>query len=497
MGSANSLETIHLSDYVRVIVKRKSLIIAFLVIIVTVTALLSFLMKPVYQASSKMVIDKEQTASPITGEKMDYSSYQSQLLTFNTHFKLIKSKPVIMELIKELNLDEVKGDGAIGAVSLPLKLKNQLKSNIKLLFGKKQKELTTEVKMELLIQDIQQTIKINQMRETRLLTISVKNTNSLLASEMASTLAKKYIEFDMSSRLASSKNNLEWMNNELYSLKKRLEEDERKFHEYKQLNKIFSIKGKQKVIDQKITEFNNEYLSARNKRLELEAKLEEVNKISKGGGDITHIRFIINNPTINKIYDNITKLEMETTRLSKVFKKKHPKMVQNTGEISKNKKKFQSELDKELANLKTERSVLLAREEVMGKNISEFEGDAVDASGKELRYTILQRNMTTSQNLYDTLVTKVKESGVMSNSASSNIRIVEMAAVPVYPVSPNKKKNVLLSIILGLFGGVGIAFFLEYLDQTIRTEEDVESHLKLPVLSIIPMADVSEMKEAH
>lgn len=492
MEPAEHIETIHLSDYLRIIQKRLGLILVFLVATVTITLVLSFVIKPVYQASSKMVIDKEKTSSPITGEKVDYSSYQSQLLTFNTHFKLIKSKPVILEVIRTLKLDEQQ-DGTT-TVSPLKKLKKQIKTNINLLLGRKNEQLNPDEELDILVKDLQEAITISQIRDTRLLSISVKNNNPLLASEMANTLAKEYIEFDMGSRLNSSKNNLEWMNNELYHMKKRLEDDEKKFHEYKQMNKLFSIEGKQKVIDQKIGEFNNEYLVARNKRLELDAKLAE---ITKGGSDISHIRSIVSNPAIDTIYDNITKLELEATRLGKVFKHKHPKIVQNSSEIAKNRKKLKSELDKELDNLKTERSVLAAREKVMEKNISEFEEDALDASGKELRFTILQRNMTTSQNLYDTLVAKVKESGVLSNSSSSNIRVVEEASVPIVPVSPKKKKNLLLGMLLGLFGGIGIAFFLEYLDQTIRTEEDVETHLQLPVLSIIPIADASDTKGAY
>ncbi len=490
-------DSIHLSDYFRIISKRKSLVLAFLIITVSITMLYTFLMKPIYEASSKMVIDKEQTSSPVTGEKMDFSSYQSQLLTFNTHFKLVNSKAVVAELIKELKLDDKRGEDTAGELNPLKKMSGRLKSNIKMILGREEKELTPESKQELLIKNIQKTISISQVRDTRLLTISVKNTDPVLASNMANTLAKKYIEFDMSNRLSSSKDNLEWMNNELYMLQKRLEDDEKKFHEYKQLNKLFSVEGKQKVVDQKIAEFNNEYLSARNKRLELDAKLDEIKKITKDGSDIIHIRFIINNSAIDTIYNNLTRLELETTRLNKVYKHKHPKMVQNSGEIEKNKKKLQLELEKELGNLVSERAVLAAREQVMEQNVAEFEDEALNASGKELRYAMLQRNMTTSQNLYDTLVSKVKESGILSNSNSSNIRIVEQSSVPLSPIIPNKKRNLLLSIILGLFGGVGIAFFLEYLDQTVRTEEDVQNYLDLPVLSIIPIADASDKKGAY
>jgi uncharacterized protein involved in exopolysaccharide biosynthesis len=154
--------------------------------------------------------------------------------------------------------------------------------------------------------------------------------------------------------------------------------------------------------------------------------------------------------------------------------------------------KLNSELSKEIKNLSVLQSVLRDREIKMETNIAELEQDALDTSGKEFNYTILQRNMDTSQHLYDTLVARMKETGVVTGSASSNIRIVEYASVPMHPVKPNKKRNLLLSIILGLFGGIGMAFFKEYLDQSVRTEEDVRGLLDLPVLSVIPIAEKAD-----
>ncbi len=89
METVKKRDIIHLSDYFKVLVKRKSLVIAFTFLAVVLTMLFSFMNQPIYQTSAKLVIEKEQTSSPITGEKVDYSNYQSQLLTFNTHFKLI------------------------------------------------------------------------------------------------------------------------------------------------------------------------------------------------------------------------------------------------------------------------------------------------------------------------------------------------------------------------------------------------------------------------
>jgi uncharacterized protein involved in exopolysaccharide biosynthesis len=107
------IETVHLSDYYRILLKHRAVIIASLLITVTLTALFTFLMEPVYRATATLIIDKEKSTSPLTGARVDYESYVSQSLTFNTHFKLIKSLPVIDRIINTLGLDREDEDQAL------------------------------------------------------------------------------------------------------------------------------------------------------------------------------------------------------------------------------------------------------------------------------------------------------------------------------------------------------------------------------------------------
>jgi polysaccharide biosynthesis transport protein len=499
MQSTNTPEVIHLSDYWNVLRKRKRVILSCLFVVVSLIMVASFLFKPVYKASARLAIERESTASPVTGQRTEFSDTQSQLLTFNTHFKLIKSKPVLTELLQVLK--QQSGDEALDQTSLSLLAQlretltatsSRIKTNIRRLIGMAEKEFSPAEILEQQLEDLEKKITISHIRETRLLTIDVADNDPELAARIANLLAAKYIEFDLASRLASGNQNLEWLNREVYALKKRLEDDEQKFFEYKQLHGVFSLSGKQKVIDQRITELNNEYLDTRNKRQELDAKLGEIEKQIGGGTDFAHVRSILDNPSINDIYSNLTNLQLEQNRLAKVFGPKHPKMVQVASEITKVQSKLRSELSKEVENLRVQRTVLLNREKQMEANITDFEKDALDTSSKELTYTMLQRNMDTSQQLYDTLVTKIKESGVAAGGAVSTIRIVETASPPISPFKPNKKRNLLLGLILGLFSGMGLAFFLEYLDQTVRNEEDVRRSVDLPVLAIIPVADLAE-----
>ena len=235
---------------------------------------------------------------------------------------------------------------------------------------------------------------------------------------------------------------------------------------------------------------NDTYLQVRNKRLELVANYKELKGLTAlEKDDILRIRSLLNNPLINSMYSQLIEAEMEQTKLSKVYKAKHPKMVQASSQRDNIQKKMREEIDKELANIESNIAALTANENVLQQTINDYENDALETNRKQLQYTILQRNVETNQKLHDTLLTKLKEADITDTMVISNIRVAEKANKPLSPFKPNKKRNLLLSIIVGLLLGVGLAFFREYIDRTIHTEEDVQRVLGMNVLSVIPKAE--------
>ena len=500
MHSNTYVDHVHLFHYWSVLHKRRNLIFVVACSVVAVTMVVSYAMKPLYRASAKMAIERENVTSPVTGQRTEPIDIRTQQLTSNTHLKLIASRPVLEYMLKQYadTVEEPGGkidDPPVNPVQKAIVFLQgwvkMLKNTVGLTQQKKS-ELSEAELLEQRVAQLQDRIQVTPERDTRLLDLEVEDDDPIMAARIANQLAKSYIEFDLAGRLASDKQNLDWLNREVSSLKQRLEGDELKFYEYKQQNRVFSLEEKQKVTSQKIYDLNNEYNTIKSKRQELDAKLEEIKKKYSSGGDISYVRSILDNKVINDIYASLTGLELELSRLSKVFKSKHPKIQQIHSEIAKVSSKFEAELDKEIENLKVQQSILLNREREIQSALSEDEEEVLETSSKELQYTILKRNMETSQQLYDTLVTKIKESGIASTGTISNIRIAERATVPGSPLMPDKKKYFLVSLVLGVFGGIGLAFLLEYLDLTIRSEEDVRNYLDLPVLAVIPMAEKSE-----
>ncbi|WP_321416269.1 GumC family protein [uncultured Desulfobacter sp.] len=494
-------EEIHLSDYLDVVLNHKRLILSFLLLAIVVTVVFTFSTKPVYQATSKLVIGLNKNVSPISGQAYSMESFYSEEKNFNTHFKLITSKPVLKLVAQEVDLSpEVELESTNALVRFMTRVKNNIKL-IKTAIKDFIKKLLPEPEdtmedglfdeaMDTAYRQLLSRIKVNPVEETRIMEVVAEDTDPQRARDIANAVAQKYIEFDLSTKLKSSTDKLNWMTNELYGVKKKLEDAEKEFIDYKQSEKMFSMEGKQNLISQKIASFNQSYLNIKNKKLEIDSQLQGFQAAIGNSADIMRIKSLVDAPIIKDLYSTLTSLEIERGHLSKVYKPKHPKIVEVVSKIVDTRAKLRIELRKKMVAMKRERDILASQEHEIKKQIDEFENEAMQTSEKELAYNIYQRNVNTSQQLYDILLSQVKESNILQSSDASNLTIVETADLPEEPVKPNKKRNFLLSIVLGIFGGVGLAFFLEYLDQSIRNEEDAERFLGYPVIAVVPDASL-------
>ena len=484
---------IHLSDYLYVIRKHKGVILTSLFILVALVTVFSFTMTPVYKATARMVIDKETKKSPLTGEQLDYESYASESLTFQTHFKLIKGRPVLSKVYEVLNLkDRERGVSSQGPLSAFI---GNIRKNVKkitLIFRGESTERAVEDEMVDPVEILADKVDIEQVRDTRLLTVSVQDEDPALARAIANTLCKVYIEYNMDVRLEATQRIMSWLGDQMGKMKRKLEESEAKFLAFKEQQKIFSITGKEKVHSQKIEEINASYINTRAKRMDVEARIAEMEKLIARDEIVEFQPGFARNELLSSLYQEQVLLGIELKKSQEVYKSKHPKIVQITTKLEQIRNRFRLELEKVLLGLRSEHSVLVARGKALQEALEEYEKDALETNKKEAQYAILEREVNTNKELYNMMSAKFKESMISQGIETANIRLVEPASRPIYPFKPRKKLNILLSIIFGLMTGVGFAFFLEYLDQTVKNPEDIERHFNIPVLGVV--YDVSEDK---
>jgi succinoglycan biosynthesis transport protein ExoP len=503
MIRSESEQAVNLTEYYRVLARHKLLIVLCFIGGLSLAFWYNSKLIPLYSATATILIDKESHYSPLTGKPTGYESYLSESMTFNTHFALILSTPVLEQVVKDMKMDEIsKGsdEKELSEVNPLRQLLSRIKKNISLLFGEKKEVLVTrkvidpEERLLGLVQTVRGMVSVEPVEDTRLLNLNSLSTSPTKARDVVNALARAYIDFNLKTKLQSSKNTLEWLTDNLYKTKEKLNAAEEEFLSYKQASNLISLEDSQGTIAKKIADFNDAYIQARNRRLELSAKLAELERISKSRQNIPHFRSLIGSAFIDDLYGQLVKAEGELSRLEKVYKSKHYKIMAINAKIKDTRTKLRLEIQKEIQNLKAEQALMKHKEKIIQKTISDFEKEAMGINKQELRYGILKRNLELNRELYDTIMSKLKEANITADVDVSNIRLMEKALLPMSPVGPNKKRNLILGIFLGLVMGLGLSFSLEYLDRTLHTEDDVQNYLHLPVLSVIPLARKAKQK---
>ena len=482
------------TEYLLVLLKNRWLIAVATILCAGLSFFYTLRLQPVYKAEATLIIEQEKMRSPLTGQYMAVGSFFDQTLNFKTHAKLIKSREILDRVVRILELGQegqVEKRAEEIEVSPFREMLRRYRKNLFLLLGLQRKKPTYEESLKRLKGVLSEKIKIQPIRDTHLMEISVTTHDPVLSRNIANAVAEAYIKFNLENRLKSSENSMSWMSGQLYETKKKLEDAEAEFLAYKQEQDLFSMEGRQSVIATQISDLNRSLLEVQASRQVIENKIRKLSRNLKAADQLDQFSPPEGLPMIQTLYSQFLKAEMDLAQLGKVYRAKHPKMVQARALLSSTRERFLDEVEKAVANLSAERAMLMEKEEELRASVTNIENEAQETNRKELRYAMLQRNVEAAKQLYNTLLSKAEETNVTSDIDVSNIRIVEAAILPE-PIWPNRRRIKIMGLIFGLLLGVGLAFLREYVDQSLRTEEDVQKYLGLPVLAVIPLADEQE-----
>jgi len=233
-------------------------------------------------------------------------------------------------------------------------------------------------------------------------------------------------------------------------------------------------------------DFNKQYLESQAQRLSAESKMTELQRIANDRGGAQTIFTVADSPLLQRLKQEASELDVQKAKLSKVYKDKHPEILKIDAQIEQVNQRIDAETKTMLRAVQTEFRVAKAREETLLGNVNRLRAEAQELNEKEIQYLNLQRESDSNQQLYEAVLKRLKETGVTGGLETNNVSIVEDAVLPRVPVRPRKAVNLVVAILVGLLIGVGTALTLEYFDTTVKTPDDVERHLGLPVIGIVP-----------
>jgi succinoglycan biosynthesis transport protein ExoP len=498
MMDQNTEEQINLRDYLYVIQKRRWTVITVFAVIVITVAILTFTATPIYEATTRLIIDKENPNVVSIQEVMSVDASGSDY--YQTQYKIIESRTVAREVIRRLNLYKSEEFFPKPKDDLISNLKRSIQETIAfwkdsitslLRTGDKSIPKTLEgfEPDSPLVSDFIKRIKVSPIRNSRLVDVRFEGKDSVLAATIVNTLTDVYISQNLETKLRAAQDAVKWLHNRIEEERKKVEKAEQALLRYKEKHSIVTdfSSDVENITAQKLAHLNTQVVEAESNRVEAETRYKQAMVLTGTPDMLDSIPEVLNNELIRQIKSMEVELFKRMSELSKKYGQKHPQMVAIESELNTLQKRRTQEVSRVINSLKNEYKVALAKENSLKAALAKQKKESLELNQKAIRYGVLRRESESARYMYELLIKRFKETSLTEDMKTGNIRIVDRAEVPEYPIKPKKKLNILLAIIVSLLTGTGLAFFFEYLDNTIKLPEEVEKHLNIPFLGSIPL----------
>ncbi len=469
---------VHLRDYWKVIQKRRWIVIAFFLIVLIATAVGTFKMRPIYRGTATIQINKENPQ--IVDFKEIFAVNTMDMDYYQTQYKVLESRTLARRVIQTLKLSEHPEFQPEPETPFQ-EWKSKLWASLPGFFDSPDKEASENGRETVLTNRFLTKLKIEPIRNSRLVKIHFDSNFRQLSTQVSNSLAAAYIQQNLEARFVSTEQAKEWLTKQLEDLKAKVERADENLQEFGSEHDIISLDEKENVTMQRLTELNETLTKAEAERMAKEALYKQT-----GVRNFDSFPSILENKLIQDLKQAYIHLEAQYMRLSETFKPEYPEMVRLKNQMETLQKRLKGEIDKMILGIKGDYESSLRREALLRQAFQQQKAKALEMKGKAIQYNILKREADTNRELYKGLLLRMKEAGVSAGITASNIQIVDPAELPTQPYKPNKRLNLLLAAVVGLFLGVGLAFFFEYLDNTIKTPEDLEQWVRLPSFGMVP-----------
>jgi capsular exopolysaccharide synthesis family protein len=475
-----------LGEYVRVLIKRKWIVIACLATIFSVVAIASLKMTPVYEAGGTIAINKPDTSLNFQNSatfSLDYFDPTE----LETEVKILQSDQLALQVIHELNLDRRPDFGGSTTPS----------SSTSLDLAPDPLQVDP-AKATAVLGGFRGNLRVTLSPNSRIIEVHYRSSDAQMAALVVNTVMQKYVENNFKARYDSTMEASDWLGKQLVDMQMKVETSQEKLVRYQKEHEILGIDEKQNITTEKLGELNKELTMAESERMDKEAfyRLVEsgdpdaiASSASSIGAEGSGVQSA--SQLLDSLRGKQADLKIQVADLNTQFGPSYPKLAQLNNQLKEVDSQIQDEMKKIASKVRGQYMTALQRENMLHDALERQKQEANKLNESAIEYNLLKRDSETYRTLYEGLLQKLKEAGVSAGLKSNNFRIVDGARPPSYPIEPNIPRNLGFALMLGLASGVGLAFLLEGLDNTIRTTEQAQMISGLAPLGMIPLGSKS------
>src|SRR6185369_5882186 len=467
--------------------------------VVVIVAVYSFVATPVYQGTVQLLVDNErnQTLNFSEGgtaliQQKDMADY------FNTQKTIINSRLFADRVARKLQLDRNSYFKALKEKQNS-GLKATIAATVRSLFPDRAKQAGPfadyKFREELdpfITNVLLENITLETEKRSNIMKIKYSATDPTVAAVMANGIAEAFIEHNLDIRVKPYRDAAEWLSSRLVELKAKVGESENQLQRYKEGKGVVSFEARENILNQKLQELTTQLVQTESKRQDAEIKYRQIQSVIDKPELLATVPDIMNNIVIQGLRNEELSLRRQVSELSEKFGEKHPQLIKVNSQLEMVKRSINLEARKMLGAAKADYEVALSRENSLRRGYEEQKREVLGLTRKAIDFNVIAGESGSNKQFYDLLLKKLQEASLSGGMSVSNIQIVDNAIIPDGPIKPNRIKNMLLALLLGLFGGISAAFFIEYMDDTIKTAEDVDKAINLPLLDIVPLTDVKD-----
>ena len=470
-------------EYLRVLIKRKWTVTAVVAGIFMAVAVASLRQTPVYDAVGRIAVNKADSNLISFKDSTPDTDYVYEQSDLDTEVRILQSDLMALQVIRQLNLDKRPEFGG----HADQKQENLVADPLQ----------TDSARASALLAAFHGRLHVALIPSTRIIEIHFNSTDPQFAANAVNTLAATYVEQNFKTKFESTMQASDWLSKQLVDLQMKVETSQEKLVRYQKEHEILGIDEKQNITTEKLDELNKEMTMAESDRMQKEAVYRQTQSNdpvaiaaaivsdTAGGGSNA------GSALLDKLREQQAGLRIQIAELSTQFGPSYPKVAQLNNQIKEIDRQLQVETDKAVDHLKGQYLAALQRENMLRDSFEKQKQEANKLNESAIEYSILKRDLDSNRTLYEGLLEKLKEAGVTAGLRSNNFRIIDAARVPTAPSEPNVPRNLAFALVLGVISGLGLAFLLENMDNTVRTPEQAQAISCLPSLGMIPLGSKS------
>ncbi|VEF11424.1 lipopolysaccharide biosynthesis protein [Pseudomonas fluorescens] len=324
--------------------------------------------------------------------------------------------------------------------------------------------------------------------KSQLLEIEVELPDPGLAAAVANALAQGFIDSQQDTSLKSSQNNTSWMNTRLVELRDNLRVAENKLQAYREEQGLVDVDGVATISANELQMTGNRMIDARRDRAEAESQFRQAQALSNGDiSRLSSVPAVLSNPLIQQFQADLAKAQAKVEELSGRYGPKHPALISARSEQRTAANSLRLQVQQVVAGIERQYQLAMASEDALRKSFNTNKAQIQDISRKEFQLREYQREVDSTRALYETFVTRLKETAATSDMDSAKARIVDPAIMPLEASKPRKSLIVAIVALVAAVVGVALAFLFDTLSNTFKTDDTVESLLNVPLLSVVPL----------